>query len=570
MKSFTLLTLYTFIGYSTLFAQINLLENKNPNCDGTSYYTYGASTRYSSDSHTIDGSGSFKFSGNGADFLQNNVTASTVTLKAGSKYVMRAYIKMSRNNYGQNIFLKVQKTDGTLPIEMLWNVNTMDEWEEVILPYFAHEDGEYQFKIFAWPKYMHTTDGEYGESDGSNLSDCPLVYVDDFSIVEYDTEEILSSEPVTPKTPFSSEIIKVDEDGNYTVKEDGVWKPIFPRIAYQAWYGDFAVESAKMAAYGFSGWANLESVDKFKLAVANGMKYNGIQINDLDNYKSTILGVQQEIANGGLPEASFLLHVIDNEVVSICRYESWLIYGSWLDENEQDPITGKRARPVLVFNGQAEGLTRSYNNENTDLMDITGSYVSCTGEEYDFRYNPTSNISLLRNIHKQKAPVVFLEVQSYFHYAFIPSIFKGIINGAKGLIFWRGGTTYKDSQMDFRDNVWADALKGADGVFARIDSMLMPIIKQPIGTSWEADIPVANRVTISIGTRDNGDKHYILLSNFADVDTTINITLNGIDVSSVKDFFTKQTVGTLNNNVLTVKVGHFNDGYMVLEMTGDD
>ncbi len=568
MKTFLLLTLYFFIGYSALFAQINLLEDKNPNCDGTSYYTYGSSTRYSSDSHTDDGSGSFKFSGDGADFLQNNVNASTVTLKAGRKYVMRAYMKMSRSDYGQNILLKVQKTDGTQTIEMLWNANTIDDWEEVILPYFAHEDGEYQFIIFVWPKYMHTTDGEYGESDGSNLTDCPLVYLDDFSIIELSSEEILSDEPETPKTPFVSEFIKVDSEGNFTVKEDGVWKYVFPKIAYQSWYGDFATESARMAEYGFDGWANITSLDKLHMAVDNGLKYNGIQINDLDTYKGLITSVVDEMWDETIPYTAIITYVIDNEMQDLCRYEDKLSDGAWLDQNDQDYITGKRARPVFVFNGQAEGVARAYRNSNNDLMDITGSYISESGEEYDFRYNPTSNMSLLRNSHKQQAPAVFLGVQSYYHYAYIPSIFKGIINGAKGLKFWRGGTDYKDSEYDFRNNVWAPALKGPDGVFARIDSMLIPIITKPIKTNWSAEISPEQRSIIAIGTRDGDDKHYIIISNFSDSDETVEINLNNIIVSNVKDFFTKEDVGTINGQTLSVSVGHFNEGYLVLELTG--
>jgi hypothetical protein len=567
-----LVIIFAFLIYqTTLFAQDNLLEDKNPNCDGTSYYTYGSSTKYSTITHTDDGSGSFKFSGDGSDFLQNNVVTSTFTLKAGRKYVMRAYMKMRRNDYGQNILLKCQKTDGSLPTEMHWNVNKIDEWEEVILPYYAHEDGEYQFIIFAWPKYMHTTDGQFGESDGSNLTDCPLVYLDDFSVVEMNTEEILSNEPAAPKVPFTSEYIKVDEEGNFQVKEDGNWHYIFPKIAYQSWYGDFAKESAHMAEYGFDGWANISSLDRLHTAYDNGLKYNGIQINNLEATKALITDVVNDMNNDKIPNTAVITYVIDNEMESLCRYESMLSYGSWLDQNDTDPTTNRRARPVLVFNGQAEGIARSYKNDNTDLMDITGSYVSKSGEESDFRYNPTSNISLLRNSDKQTAPAVFLDVQSYYHYSYIPSIFKGILNGAKGLKFWRGGTDYKGSAMDFRNNVWADALKGPDGVFARIDSMLLPIIVQPMGTSWEAEIPTEARATIAIGTRDNEElnKHYIIIANFSDNDTTINITLNGLNANSAKDFFTKEETGTINGNILTVKVGHYNDGYLVLELEGD-
>ena len=569
MKLSILLALFLISDF-VLTAQQNLLKGKNPECNGTAYYTYGSSTNYtSSDSHTNDGSGCFKFTGQGSIFLKNSVMTTTVNLVAGRKYEMRVYMKMTNAPDGQNIFLKAYTSSGSYPVEMLWNINENDEWEECILPYTAQYTGPHYFKVFAWPKYMHTTDGEYGLSDGSNLALCPTVYIDDFSVIEMTDEEIISNEPPTPKTPFSSEYIKVDAEGNYMVKENGTWKNIFPRIAYQSWYGDFAQESANMSEYGFNGWANIMSISTIQTAVQKGMKYNAIQINTLsDGTKSFIESLAYNMNNGNIPHTSVISYLIDNEMTALCNYEMYKSYGPWIDENDKDPVTNKRARPIFVFNGQAEGVARSYNNSNNNLMDVTGSYISGSGEESDFRYNPISNISLLRNTDKQKAPVTFLDVQAYYHYAFIPSIFKGIINGAKGLAFWRGGTTYRGSTMDFRDNVWAPALKGPDGVFARIDSMLIPIITQPLSTPWSATISSEDRQTIAIGTRDNQvtGKHYIILANFSDQDESVQISLNGINATSATNFFTDEPAGTVINNTLTVDIGHYNNGYLVLEL----
>ncbi len=557
--------------HTGLIAQENLLKNKNPECNGTYNYTFSSSTKYTSaHTNTKDGSGSFMFTGQGSTFLSNNIKTDKVYLIAGRRYEMRAYIKMTNTSDGQNILLKVTKNDGSNPGEMLWNMNKPNEWEEVILPYIALSTGTHSFTILAWPKYMLTTDGQYGQPNGSNLALCPTVYIDDFSVIEMRDEQILSSEPETPKSSFNSEYIKVDAEGNYMVKENGAWKNIFPRLAYQSWHGNFAQESARMSEYGFNGWANIDSLWKLKTALQNGMIYNSIQINDLEPLKPFIKKVVNQIQNGDVPKSSIISYLIDNEMTALCNYSKYKLYGAWIDKNDTDVATNRRARPVLLFNGQAEGVARAYINSNNNLMNITGSYISRSGEEEDFRYNPTSNISLLRNTHKQTAPVVFFDVQAYFHNAFTPSIFKGIINGAKGLVFWRGGTNYKGSQMDFRNNVWATSIKGSDGVFARIDSMLTPIITQPLSTPWTAAISSEDRQTIAIGTRDNQatGKHYIIMANFSDKDQHVEVNLERIRISKIKDFFSQKEIVTIKGQKLSINIGHFNNGYLVLELTG--
>ncbi len=570
MKLSILLALFLISNFA-LTAQQNLLKSKNPECNGTAHYTYGASTQYStSESNTNDGSGCFKFTGQNAAFLSNSVKTTTINLVAGKKYEMRAYIKMTNAPDGQNILFKAFTSSGAYPVEMLWNMNENDEWEECILPYIAQYTGPHYFMVFAYPKYMHTTDGQFGKPDGSNLALCPTVYIDDFSVIEMADEQIISSEPETPKSPFNSEYIKVDAEGNYTINENGTWKNIFPKLAYQSWHGNFAQESARMSEYGFNGWANIDSIWKLKTALQNGMIYNAIQINNLEPLKPFIKKVVNQMQNGDVPKHSIISYLIDNEMTALCNYAKYKPYGAWIDKNDTDVAANRRARPVLLFNGQAEGVARAYKNSNNNLMDITGSYISRSGEEKDFRYNPTSNISLLRNSHKQSAPVVFLDVQAYYHNAFIPSIFKGIINGAKGLVFWRGGTNYKGSQMDFRDNVWAPAIKGTDGVFARIDTMLIPIISQPLSTPWAATLSSEDRQTIAIGTRDNQatGKRYIIMANFSDKDQHVEVNLKRIRISKIKDFFTKKEVGTIRGQKLSINIGHFNSGYLVLELTG--
>ena len=144
-------------------------------------------------------------------------------------------------------------------------------------------------------------------------------------------------------------------------------------------------------------------------------------------------------------------------------------------------------------------------------------------------------------------------------------LFKGIMQGGKGIKFWRGGTTHNGSKKDFRENYWAPAIKGEDGVFARVDKML-PIIREPIPKNWSAVIPQEATETIAIGIRSHNGKHYLILANFADHDQTVKVSLGGIYATQVKDFFTGKKLTDIEQGVFNITIGHFNDGYSVLEL----
>ena len=56
------------------------------------------------------------------------------------------------------------------------------------------------------------------------------------------------------------------------------------------------------------------------------------------------------------------------------------------------------------------------------------------------------------------------------------------------------------------------------------------------------------------------------MTNFADVDQQVNISLNGIQPTEVIDVFTGKEVALVRNGTFIITIGHFNDGYRVLEL----
>jgi len=266
---------------------VNLLKDKNPQFfkNKTNLYMMDGYS-YAADSHSKDGSGSVKLEGQGKAVYGKPITTPTFHLEKGKRYTMSVYMKMFGPARGQNVFFKVTPR-GNLgkPREILYNIAETGKWEETIIPFRPTESGDYVFSLLIH-KYGYSTDGKLIKSDLSNMADSPVIYYDDFSVVESD--HVVSREPDTAKIPFNSSIIRIDKLGNWSVKEHGKWKNIFPKFTYQTWAGDFANNAKLFKEYGFTGYVNITDIGKLNTAVKAGLKYNGIQVNKFDRNKNLI------------------------------------------------------------------------------------------------------------------------------------------------------------------------------------------------------------------------------------------------------------------------------------------
>ncbi len=576
MNKYSVLIIFICLSIIKINAQTNIIANLNPEVfeDNLSKYTLGSPTGYSStESHTNDGSGSLMFPDEVSTFLSNKILSKQFKLSEGHQYLLRFYVKMVGTVHGQNIIVKITSDWSGSGEEMQFNVSKINEWQEVIMPFYAEYPGKYDFRIFLY-KYLISTDGEY-VTNSSNLATPPTVYLDDFSVIETTNGHIISNEPYTPKPAFNSSFVRVDSLGNFSVQEDGAWKHIFPRLAYRSYYFSFADDAKYYSEYGFNGIVNAQTLSNIKTAVANGCKYNSIQINFWKNATAnSVTNVFNALKSGEIPSSSLIMFTYDNEVELLTRYiTEKKPLSDWLDANVVDPETGSRSIPVFELNGVLKYVGRADRNGDNNLMDLTGCYVTWSGEATRQRFNPINTIELMDKADGLTAHSNIMEVQSYFHETFIPSLFKGIMQGAKGLQFWRGGTTWNGSKKDFRENVWADGIKGADGAFARIDSMLEDIIVQPLGTEWDAIITTQlrddnNRPTVAIGTRSklSEDRNFLILANFADSAQDVKVSLTGITGTAVKDYFTGTELANITNREFTVTIDKDNNGYLVLEI----
>jgi hypothetical protein len=557
-----LVVILFFLNNFTTVNYKNLLEEKNPNFMGIEGFIGIENHKYiAKQSHSNDGSGSVQLLGH---WYTKALSTAEFFLEKGKYYTLGVYMKALGSDQGQNVMFRISGVGHSE--EMNWNISKAGQWEEIIMPYRADKTGMYSISLFTF-RYALTTDHKYALKDGSNLDRNASIFFDDFFV--YESGKIVSNEARTVKKPFNSSIIKIDTLGNWSIKDQGKWRYFFPKFAYQDYRENFKRQSQMYSAYGFTGYSNLENKYKVHEAVENGMKYNAIQINDMDmnskedRTKNIILDVQKEIANGDLSDTAIILYEYDNEEEGLTNYKHKQYVSEWIDKHDKDTFYNSRRRPINMLNGVAEGVTRNYkNNFNKNYIDIVSSYVTQSGESKNLHINPINTLAILQKMDYQIAPVSIMQIQCYYEDVFIPSIFKGIASGAKGLNFWRAGKgTPSACKENFEDNVWASSLKD---IFSKIDIML-PIIREPLETSWS--VKVDKPLLISIGKRNHKGKQYLILSNFSYRDMTVRVSLENLSVRSVRDFFTKHLLSSVDSKgVFSVNIGHHNSGFLVLEL----
>ena len=550
MKLNSLICIIVLSSYSfaseKLSSPLNLLQKKNFNLNATRGYSGIDSHKYIKNlSHTNDGSGCIELV---KHWYTHQLTTPSFKLKKGQQYTIGAYMKAIHSKYGQNIMLKIGGV-GKMS-EMNWNISTPNQWEEILLPYVAPKTGLYHISIFTY-RYSLSLDGKYVNKEGTNLDKSATIYIDDFFV--YKSEEILSNEEVSPKKAFISDSIKIDTLGNWSVYDKGKWKAIFPKFAYQDWG---AKDFKTYKEYGFTGIINIDTIKKLHNALDNGLPYNGIQINKLTpKNKKLIKDIDKKIFNKEVPPSSIILYNFDNEGVYLPNSKHIVNEFQWIKKHN-------KSIPIYMLNGMAEGLTRLYN----ESIDVTGTYITQTGNEIEIHENPINNFELINRTHNQKVPISMMQLQCYYHNLFIPSIFKGLGEGAKSLAFWRGGKGLKSYNCpeDFTKNVWASNIKGENGVFKLIDKLL-PILREPLKTKWSALVDLKSM--ISIAPRDHNSKHYLILANFSNKSQKIKITLKNLEIKEVKNFFTKKSLFlSKKSKEFYIDINKHNNGYLVLEL----
>ncbi len=565
----------------------SLLDDTNPSFNTLSGYENSDKHTYiPNDSHSNDGSGSVELV---THHWRNALTSSEFYVEKGKKYLLSGYVKMSHFPHGQNIVIGITPRSIAGRNEVYWNASRENEWEEVLLPFIPLQSGMVKWRIFT-TTHAFSTDRSvvkviYGTDvykpnpvkvNGENLDRSSRVFLDDFKVVEIH-EEMTPRELIdTDKKKFTSDYIRVDKLGNFSVNKEGIWTPIIPKLISRGNPTPIEHFRSQLNAYknyGFNGVIGMYDKNQVIEAFSAGLDYfigMGAESNTLPDgtqgeYSSIVTGEKQRfieindfIKSQGKPY-SRLFHYLDNENEKLQEYSFKQAWANFIDEYDLDE-NGKRARPIFYLNGQF-GISRLYGNE---LMDITGSYVGMGGVGNPDIGAPKPTIGIMDVTQNHPFPATVIQLQVYLGDKFIPSLWFGIIQGGKVISVWRDGEgdgSNINDPIPFQQQVWAPEIKR---VFSELDT-LAPIIREPHWTNWKAHLEGSEY--INLGTRDHNGDSYLIISNHSDDDEIITITFQGITPSAVTDILRNAGTFSVINGSVELTIGHGNNGFLVLKLT---
>jgi len=553
-------------GVNSVFDLSNKLSDRNPTFEEPFVGSYARSTEhiYHTDvSHTDDGSGSVELRGHG---WGKGLRTKPFFCEAHKKYLLSAYIKIKNLDLGQNLFFTIPNIEGG---GIYWNVSKEDSWEEILFQFIPKNTGICELYIMTNNRSFSTTKNSNGVpnkvmSSGSNLDRRAKIFIDDLKIVQ--SNKIIPRERRSAKKVFDSSYIHIDGLGNFTVKEENGWKSIFPKMIYRnsgVKDGDM-VQYRPYAEYGFNGIMDIRRKNQVVYGLSVGLKYFGIlasnEISELEDGEAFPRDTKELIdyVNNDIGKPyTLLFYNHDNENSALQDYDWHKKLTAFVNRHDKDLFNSlKRARPIYYLNGHA-GVARACNNNNRVQMDITGSYVADKVSLKTYIPQPHETLGILDKGQNQIVPVTMIQLQSYLNEKLIPSLFYGIIQGGKGVSIWRDG----GSQSKFQNTPWANHIKS---IFTKLDQML-PIIREAHWTNWSADVTDKGAM-VNIGTRNHNGKGYLILSSHSSTDEYVTINLNGIEASSVEDYFTHQKIADVVNDEFSITMGHDHNGYLVLKL----
>ena len=570
----------------------NLLAGKNPTFVSLKKYVNANKHSFSKDSHSEDGSGSVELK---AHHWENALVSPVFSVEKGKKYLLSAYVKMafkSGQTHGQNISIDLYPESIAGHTGIDWNVSQNNKWQEILLPFIPIESGEISWRIFTTTRAFSTDIEKYNEIEvdgldtiaiyrpkavninGSNLNRVARVFFDDFKVIEIENE-ITPREDISDKSFFSSQYIRVDKLGNFSVNKKGRWVPIIPKLISRGSVASDGYFKSQLKAYkvhGFNGVIGMYDKSHIVKAFDAGLEYlvgmgasSNTQPNGKQGTYSSVVGDELTRMNGmhqyiktlGKPYA-MLFHYLDNENEKVQEFSFKQIWAEYLDAHDKDG-NGSRARPIFYLNGQF-GLSRMYNKQ---LMDITGSYAGMGSAGSPAAGAPKQTLGIINVSQGAHAPATVIQLQTYLADKFIPSLWFGIIQGGKAISVWRDGNGDGSRIQDpkpFQEQIWAPEIKR---VFAELDS-IAPIIKRPHWTDWKATFTGSEYV--NVGSRDYNGDSYLIISNHSETDETISIQFEGIEPKSLTAFLGASFTSDVNNGQVNISIGQGNKGYLVLKI----
>ena len=470
-------------------------------------------------SRTPDNSGSVRFNG---DLNQDgSVTIlsrpfTVAALEHNQPYTISYYMKTDRHP----AYLDASMVIKTPGMPDYWSkhtarvaVSTIGEWQEVVHVVelgneaVINENTQVQIRIY-------TRDA---------ISNQAEIYIDDVYL-GYGLS--FAEPPSSEVSQFNGAWVRVDEQGNFEIKENGEWKSYFPfglqpdpRRTYDSSKGgvkDLGYDFQSLADGGFNLVISQQWVGQIQQARDAGLRAGlrlyryaipGDDYWNLNRLSQTINSIQSNDL-----DSTLLFYDWDNE-------NNWETWSHWLDM-----VTTIRQNdlehPIYQLNGNP-GVQRIFN----DMVDVCGTYIN--------RDNLHS-FDLLTNMPHQTVPSSIAQINDVENvpHGFRVRVYDALIKGAKGIVWWGDGQVQPNgTTKEYVEQLawWPDVANIRQEI-----EQLLPVISSSGIVDWGVEI-TSSETRYSVREKDGVG--YLILLNPTSDSKSVEFYISGRYFAYWQDFF---------------------------------
>ncbi len=498
----------------------NLLSN--PAFNGSTSWVLNSGPVYqSAGGHTADGSGCIKFPA-GQDTYCQLISELIYNFEYNTPYTISFYMKTQHepvylhaclHMYDVNDARTYSYDTGRLA------VSTTGEWQEAVCIVNITDPNIVKVKVVI--------------EEVSSAAYTSDFFVDD---VYFGKAISFAEAPVTSRQTFSGSKVTIDELGNWRVYESGTWKDFFP-FGLQPYLGRTQTEYNSLSNQGFNSVFGLQDKSQIQMAANATSSYNSIGLRSAlrlsayatpgDSYWTlTRLASIINDVNSSLSE-NLLGYYWDNEGNWTTWSPLWFDMVSTIRNNDSN-------HPIYINNGYP-AVQRLFSKR---LSDVCGTYYGPAGAAME---SGPYCFDVLQYLQKQDIPASINQINNVENtsYGMRMRIYYGLINGAKGFIWW-GDSVARAETCSW----WNDI----QSLRSEIDRMLL-VLKQPHWTSWSA---TCSDSSILFNTRDYQSNGYMIVMNPGSSSIQAIFTLSGYAAAKVYNYFDNSLVAAVASNQFTV------------------
>ena len=441
--------------------------------------------------------------------------------------VVRYYVEFM--NHGREI---------DIPSYPMVAISKAGAWEEFVLPVYIKKD-------------LHITDlkllmRNVGAPDTAQPTGD--VWIDDISMRRVpDSASLYGDTPPGPRHGFDGALVRVDDQGNFSIRKAGGFEPFLPIIVYP---GGNPKDWGKYRDKGFNT-VICNTLKEAEAAVGEGLYWiwslydYGIYDGDESGYAR--FEREYRYLREQHPEwlDKLLYFYWDNERYLL--FDSVKHFSDTIGKLDRD-AAGKRLRPFMM---QLDFTMANphYHNDTYRLVDLQSCYANpmifedndpqnYQGVEFKGNYDGEfANFAIFDHLPGVTIPKTVFVVNSPFgdkHLA--NTIFAAFARGGKGFAYWKDG----GSQPRIETKAWwPDFRRTAAKMQA-----LLPLLRQPMQTDWDLHPSLADDEDgIVVGKRDFGSRRCMIAASRSNKAERVRFAGEGVaDGSKIYDYFSGKAV----------------------------